>query len=148
MHGRLAWWRVTWPVARPAVAAGCALVLMETLADFGTVTYFGVDTLTAAIYRSWQGLGDRVAAARLAFVLLAMVGFLVLLERRQRQRMRFYARGAKPAPRTRLEGAAGWRAFALCSLPVLLGSCCRRCCCCVPGSRPARRPIRGCSSGC
>ncbi|GAA4405140.1 ABC transporter permease [Quisquiliibacterium transsilvanicum] len=121
MHGRLAWWRVTWPVARPAVAAGCALVLMETLADFGTVTYFGVDTLTAAIYRSWQGLGDRVAAARLAFVLLAMVGFLVLLERRQRQRMRFYARGAKPAPRTRLEGAAGWQAFALCSLPVLLG---------------------------
>ncbi len=121
MHGRLAWWRVTWPVARPAVAAGCALVLMETLADFGTVSYFGVDTLTAAIYRSWQGLGDRVAAARLAFVLLAMVGLLVLLERRQRQRMRFYARGSKPAPRVRLRGVAAWRATAVCLVPVLAG---------------------------
>ena len=76
LSGRAAWWRVTWPVARPAVAAGCALVLMETLADFGVVSYFGVDTLTAAIYRSWQGLGDRVAAARLAFALLALVGVL------------------------------------------------------------------------
>ncbi len=118
---RLAWWRVTWPVARPAIAAGCALVLMETLADFGTVSYFGVDTLTAAIYRSWQGLGDRVAAARLAFVLLAMVGVLVALERRQRQRMRFHARAATPAPRVQLHGWSAWRATTLCLLPVLFG---------------------------
>lgn len=115
------WWRVTWPVARPAVAAGCALVLMETLADFGTVTYFGVDTLTAAIYRAWQGLGDRIAAARLGFVLLLMVGLLVWVERRQRQRMRFYARGGKPAPRVALQGWPAWRACLLCALPVFLG---------------------------
>jgi len=118
---RAAWWRVSWPVARPAVAAGCALVLMETLADFGTVSYFGIDTLTAAIYRSWQGLGDRVAAARLAFVLLAVVGLLVLVERRQRLRMRFYARSVKPSPRVRLAGWRGIRATLLASLPVTLG---------------------------
>ncbi len=118
---RAAWWRVTWPVARPAVAAGCALVLMETLADFGTVTYFGVDTLTAGIYRSWQGMGDRIAAARLSFVLLALVGVLVLVERRQRARMRFYARAVKPAPRVRLTGWGAWRASLLAGVPVLLG---------------------------
>ena len=121
LHGRQAWWRVTWPVARPAVAAGCALVLMETLADFGVVSYFGVDTLTAGIYRSWQGLGDKVAAARLSFVLLLVVGLLVLVERRQRARMRFYARAPKPAARVRLDGWRGWRALALGCLPVLFG---------------------------
>jgi iron(III) transport system permease protein len=118
---RATWWRVTWPVGRPAVAAGCALVLMETLADFGTVSYFGVDTLTAGIYRSWQGLGDKVAAARLAFVLLLVVGALVWVERRQRARMRFHARATKPAPRVPLAGAAGLRASALGLLPVVFG---------------------------
>jgi iron(III) transport system permease protein len=95
---RATWWRVIWPVARPAVAAGSALVLMETLADFGTVSYFGIDTLTAGIYRSWQGMGDRVAAARLAIVLLLLVGGLAYAERRQRTRMRFHSRAARPAP--------------------------------------------------
>ncbi len=121
LGARAAWWRVTWPVARPAVAAGCALVLMETLADFGTVSYFGVDTLTAGIYRSWQGLGDKIAAARLSFVLLALVGVLVLLERRQRTRMRFYTRATKPAPRVTLRGWRAARVTALCVLPLALG---------------------------
>jgi iron(III) transport system permease protein len=118
---RATWWRVTWPVARPAVAAGCALVLMETLADFGTVSYFGVDTLTASIYRSWQGMGDRVAAARLAFVLLVVVGLLVLAERRQRARMRFHPRTSKPAPRQRLTGWSGLRATLLACVPLAFG---------------------------
>ena len=121
LGARAAWWRVIWPVARPAVAAGCALVLMETLADFGTVTYFGVDTLTAGIYRSWQGLGDKIAAARLSIVLLLFVGLLVFVERRQRARMRFYARSMKPAPRIRLSGWRGWRASALVATPAILG---------------------------
>lgn len=121
LSGRGAWWRVTWPVARPAAAAGCALVLMETLADFGVVSYFGVDTLTAAIYRSWQGMGDKVSAARLAFVLLGLVGALAWIERGQRARMRFYARATRPAPRVRLDGWRGWRALAIGAMPVLLG---------------------------
>ena len=118
---RAAWWRVVWPVARPAVAAGTALVLMETLADFGTVSYFGVDTLTSAIYRAWQSMGDRVAAARLALILLVAVGLLVWLERWQRGRMRFAVKAPRPAARERLQGARAWRCTLWALLPVLAG---------------------------
>lgn len=118
---RAAWWRVVWPVARPGVAAGTALVLMEALADFGTVSYFGVDTLTAAIYRAWQSMGDRVAAARLGIALLLAVGLLAWLERRQRGRMRFSVRAPRPARRERLHGTRAWRAALLAATPVLLG---------------------------
>lgn len=115
------WWRVTWPVARPAVAAGLTLVTMETLADFGTVSFFAVDTFSAGIYRAWQGLGDRTAAARLALVLLAAVLVLVWLERRMRGRMAFHARSARPARVRRLHGARGWAACAACAVPVVAG---------------------------
>lgn len=117
----LVWYRVIWPVARPAVAAGCALVLMETLADFGTVSYFAVDTLTAGIYRAWQGLGDRVTAARLAMLLLLVVGLLVWVERRQRVRMRYYARSTRPAAPQALKGLRAAVAWVACVLPVLFG---------------------------
>ncbi len=115
------WWRVTWPVARPAVAAGLALVMMETLADFGTVSFFAVDTFSAGIYRAWQGLGDRTAAARLSLVLLAAVLLLIWAERRMRGRMAFHARGARPARVRRLRGPRGWLASVACSVPVLAG---------------------------
>ncbi|MFN7641555.1 MAG: ABC transporter permease [Burkholderiales bacterium] len=117
----LVWWRVTWPVARPAVVAGLTLVTMETLADFGTVNFFAVDTFSAGIFRAWQGLGDRAAAARLALVLLAAVLLLVWVERRQRGRMAFHSRAARPARVRRLHGVAAWGATLLCLLPVLAG---------------------------
>src|SRR5688500_2409629 len=69
--------RVALPLARPAIVAGTALALMETLADFGTVAYFGIHTFTTGIFRAWFSLGDPVAAAQLSAVLLAFV-FLVL----------------------------------------------------------------------
>src|ERR671913_445206 len=69
--------RVALPLARPAIVAGTALALMETLADFGTVSYFGVQTFTTGIFRAWFSLGDPVAAAQLSAVLLAFV-FIVL----------------------------------------------------------------------
>jgi iron(III) transport system permease protein len=120
--GRTAvWWRVTWPVARPAVVAGTALALMETLADFGTVSYFAVDSFTAGIYRAWQGMGDRVGAARLAVALLVFVGALMAIERGQRSRMRFHSRSPRPAPRVRLRGWRAWRCSLWCLLPPLLG---------------------------
>ena len=115
------WWHAVWPVARPAIVAGCALVLMETLADFGTVSYFAIDTLSAGIYRAWQGYGDKVAAARLACALLAMVGVLVLLERRSRSRMAFHSRSLRPARPRRLSGWRAAAAPALLAVPVLLG---------------------------
>jgi iron(III) transport system permease protein len=117
----LVWRRVTWPVARPAIVAGLTLVTMETLADFGTVSFFAVDTFSAGIYRAWQGLGDRSAAARLSLVLLAVVLALVWLERRQRGRMAFHARGTRPAKPRRLHGLAAWAASLACATPVVLG---------------------------
>jgi iron(III) transport system permease protein len=63
-------WRISIPLARPAIAAGMALALMETLADYGTVAYFAVQTFTTGIYRAWFSLGDRVAAAQLSAALL------------------------------------------------------------------------------
>ncbi|MGD9942703.1 MAG: ABC transporter permease [Burkholderiaceae bacterium] len=118
---RRVWWRVVWPGARPAVAAGCALALMETLADFGTVSYFAVDSFTAGIYRAWQGMGDRVGAARLAVILVVVVVAVLLVERRQRGRMQFHGRQPRPAARLRLTGWPAWRATLLCLLPIVLG---------------------------
>jgi iron(III) transport system permease protein len=118
---RAVWWRVVWPVARPAIAAGAVLAMMETLADFGTVSYFAVDSFTAGIYRAWQGMGDRAGAARLAVVLLVLVMTLVWLERRSRGRMQFHARGSRPASRRSLKGGTAWRATLACAVPSLLG---------------------------
>lgn len=115
------WWRVIWPVARPAIVAGTLLVLMETLADFGVVAYFAVDTFSAGIYRAWQGMGDRVGAARLAIVLLALVGMVVVLERRQRGRMRFFARGGAQLAPVVAGGWAGLRMLAWCLVPIVFG---------------------------
>lgn len=115
------WWRITWPMARPAVVAGVTLVAMETLADFGTVSFFAVDTFTAGIYRAWQGLGDRATAARLAVGLLVVVLWLVWTERRQRGRMAFHGRNARPAATRKLTGVTAWGATFACAAPVLLG---------------------------
>lgn len=112
--------RVALPAARPAIAGGIALVLMETLADFGVVEYFGVPVFSTGIFRSWIGLGDKIAAMRLAAVLLLFVALLVLLEQGSR-------RGAADAGVYRKPAAIrlrGWRAIAAtvyCSIPVLFG---------------------------
>jgi iron(III) transport system permease protein len=115
--------RIALPMARPAIAAGVALALMETLADFGTVQYFGVLTFTTVIFRTWFGMGDPVAAAQLASGLLLAVLVLLVLERRSRASRRF----ARTTRRERLISPyplRGWKAalaFVACLLPVLLG---------------------------
>jgi iron(III) transport system permease protein len=114
------------PLARPAVAAGTALALMETLADFGVSSYFGIQTFTAGIYKAWLSMDNRLAAAQLATVLLALVALLLFLERRSQQRMRFAAsRGARagsldarPLPLSGLRQVLVW---GLCGVPVLAG---------------------------
>ena len=88
-------WRVELPLARPAIAGGIALVLMETLADYGTVAYFAVDTFTTGIYRAWFSLGDRAAAAQLATLLLGFVVAAVALERMSRRSARGSAAPAR-----------------------------------------------------
>lgn len=114
-------WRVSLPLARPAMVAGTALVLMETLADYGTVAYFAVPTFTTGIYRAWFSLGDRIAAAQLAGALLAFVLLLVVLERMSRGRARFAESGRRHAPRKPLRGVSALLASLVCLVPLTLG---------------------------
>ena len=111
------------PMARPALIAGVSLVQMETLADYGTVQYFGVGTFTTGIFRVWYGMNDAVAAAQLAGLLLLFVFALLTLERWSRRRARFHHVGHRryrPA-RLALSGRWGWGAATICLLPVLFG---------------------------
>lgn len=113
--------RVALPMARPAIVTGVALALMETLADFGTVHHFGVQTFATGIYRAWFAMGDRTAAAQLSACLLLVVLALVWLERAQRAAARYHPGSfhdlqSFPLRRWRAAGA-----FAFCALPVALG---------------------------
>jgi iron(III) transport system permease protein len=113
--------KVALPMARPALVAGVLLALMETLADFGTVAYFGVPVFTTGIYRAWFSLGDPVSAAKLSAVLLAFVFMLVALERWNRGGMRFHQVGAPAAERKPYELKGGTRALAVARLPRAAG---------------------------
>jgi iron(III) transport system permease protein len=119
---------VALPLARPAVAAGVALALMETLADYGVGAYFGLQTLTTGIYKAWLVMNDRDAAAQLASLLLLAVALLMALERRAQQRLRFAtSRSGAPTGASaesqpvRLRGTAAAAAVLACALPVVLG---------------------------
>ncbi len=111
------------PLSRPAIAGGVALALMETLNDFGAVQFFGIDTFTTGIYRTWFGLGEQVAAAQLAACLLAFVLVLVLLERWSRGKARYFHTSSRyrELPQYRLRGLRGLLAFTACATPVLVG---------------------------
>lgn len=114
--------RVALPLARPGIVAGCLLALMETLNDFGTVSYFGVDTFTTGIYRTWTALGNPVAAAQLSALLLLLVLLLMALEQFSRRRARYYRQGFKPNPsRYPLHGIRGVGAWLACGIPIGLG---------------------------
>ena len=114
--------RVTVPMARPSLAAGVALAMMEALADFGTVATFGYRTLTEAIYRVWYGMFDRIAATQLASVLLLFALALLLLERRSRGRARFTqaARGASSVEPRPLHGWPAAAATSVCLVALFL----------------------------
>jgi iron(III) transport system permease protein len=114
------------PLARPAIAAGMALALMETLADYGVSSYFGIQTFTAGIYKAWLAMDSRIAAAQLAATLLVFVAVLLKLERHSRRKLRFAAAkgqraGSSDARPVLLAGKHAAFAQALCALPVLLG---------------------------
>ena len=115
--------RVALPMARPAIITGLSLALMETLADFGTVEYFGVATFTTGIFRTWFGLGDTIAAGQLAALLLSFVFVLIVIERYSRRRARYHQQSGRQAHarRIRLSPARGWLAFIACLLPLLAG---------------------------
>lgn len=115
--------RLALPLARPGIVAGVSLAMMEALADYGTVQYFGIATFTTGIFRTWYGLGDLPAAAQLAAVLMLFVIVLVIMERYSRRRARYHhtSRRQQALRRIPLRGARAWAAFFICLLLVAGG---------------------------
>jgi iron(III) transport system permease protein len=112
--------RVVLPLVRPAIAAGAAVVMMETLTDFATVQYFGVDTVSVGVFRIWRGTYDRDAASEIATLVLAFALLAIGFERVARGRARYGQSGGAGAglDARRLTGARAWAATALCTLVV------------------------------
>ncbi|WP_166261402.1 ABC transporter permease [Marinobacter salicampi] len=115
--------KVVLPIARPAIAVGLSLVLMETLNDFGTVDFFAVQTLTAGLFDTWMNLGNLGGAAQIATVMLSFVLILVTLERYSRRRQQqFSARdNRQPLHRFQLSRPRQWICIITCALPVIFG---------------------------
>jgi len=113
--------RVALPLARPAIAAGAALALMETLADFGTVSYFALEVFTTGIFKAWFSLGDSRAAGQLSACLLVFVIVVLAAERLGRRRAAYASAGRKRSPPQTLSGARAALALAACAAPVLFG---------------------------
>ncbi|CAM8649425.1 ThiP ABC-type Fe3+ transport system, permease component [Paracoccaceae bacterium] len=116
-------WRLGLPLARPAIAAGVALALMETVADFGTVAHFGVQTLTTGVFSTWLNGGNAGGAAQIAGVIMTLIFLLVAMERISRRNARFHrpARHARPIEPQTLTGWRAALAFGLCLMPFLFG---------------------------
>lgn len=116
-------WRVGLPLARPAIAAGLAVVMMETVNDFGTVDYFSVQTLTTGIFSAWRQGGNLGGAAQIASCVLILIVVLVTLERYSRRKSKHAlgARNQRPVAAKNLSGAKAIVASLLCLFPVLMG---------------------------
>ena len=115
--------KVALPLARPAIVAGLSLALMETLADYGTVAYFGLGVFTTGIFRTWFGMGDSVAAAKMASLLLFFVFTLIILERVSRKKAQYHNTTSKYGrlPEFPLTGIRGVIGFLICLFPVFFG---------------------------
>jgi iron(III) transport system permease protein len=116
--------RVALPMARPAIAVGLAMALMETLNDYGTVDYFSVRTLTAGLYDVWLRMNNLGGGAQIATLLLVFVSVLIALEKTSRQNQQNYQPSSsrfRPLPRRRLSGYRAALVSTLCCIPVVLG---------------------------
>lgn len=114
---------VTWPLARPAILMGTSLAMMEAFADYGTVQYFGVNTFTTGIFRTWFGIGNQIAASQLAALLCTFVLVLILLEKWSRKRLRYYQnrQSSKQSSRLQLSSRSSLLMFIGCMIAPLLG---------------------------
>src|SRR5262245_24841221 len=113
--------RVAVPLARPAIVAGASLAMLDTLAEFGTVSYFAVEVFTTGIFKAWLSMGDSVAAAQLSTCLLGFVVVLLALERANRGRAAYHGPAPRRARPHRLRGGAAALAFVACAAPVVFG---------------------------
>ncbi len=119
---RKTFFKAALPLARPAIIAGLTLVVMETLADYGTVHYFGIPTFTTGIFRTWFGLGDRIAATQLASLLLMCVFLVIIIERYSRKSAQFQNLASNRKKWLYpLMGSKAFLAIIICAMPVLLG---------------------------
>jgi iron(III) transport system permease protein len=116
--------RISLPAARPAIAIGVALALMETLNDFGTVDFFAVKTMTTALFDVWLGMGSLAGGAQIAITMLGFVVVLITIERFSRRRQKVYQQAGsrfRELPRYTLRGLPRTLAVIACLLPVLIG---------------------------
>lgn len=116
-------WKVALPLARPAIIAGLSLALMETLADYGTVQYFGVSTFTTGIFRTWFGMDSHAAAAQLAAGLMVFIFVLIALERISRRQAKYHhtSRRHQDLRRYQLNGGRAFSALSLCAAVLFFG---------------------------
>jgi iron(III) transport system permease protein len=123
LNNQSLFFRLAIPMVRPAVIAGLALVIMETLSDFGAVEHFAVQTFTTGIFRTWFGMYDLNTAMQLSSMLLIFVTFFIFLERHERNKMSFsYSSSTfKKTNKTKLIGLKNVFAFLFCLIPLLIG---------------------------
>ena len=116
-------WRLGLPLVRPAIAAGVALAMMETVADYGTVAYFGVQTLTTGVFSTWLNGNNAGGAAQIAGVILTLILVLLAVERSSRRNARFHSasRATRPVEPLALTGIKGWIALGFCLVPFAMG---------------------------
>jgi len=117
-----AFFQITLPIAKPAIIAGLSLALMETLADFGAVSYFGVNTFTTGIFRTWYGLDSVTGAAQLALMLLTFVIVLLAIEKSsQKHAAKNLNASAGPRRVTRIGGSKQALVIILACIPLMFG---------------------------
>ena len=133
--------RIALPLARPAIAGGTALALMEVLNDYGAVRFFGLKTLTTGIFRYGYDLDDKAAAVRLSLMLLGLVVILLAIEKSARGRARFdEGPSHRPLAPWTLSGGKAWTATAACLIPLTLGFL-------LPGGRILQLALLGAADG-
>ena len=121
LNGWQRFWQVSLPLARPTIVVGLSLALMETLADYGTVQYFGVNVFSTGIFRTWFGLDDSLAASQLSSILLVFVLFLLGIEQFSRRKASYIQRGGHVVKPTYLKKHQQVYAFIFCASVVLFG---------------------------
>jgi len=116
-------YKVVIPISRPAIVAGVILAVMEAVADFGVVDYYGVSTFVTGIFRTWYGMGSVEDASKLASILMLFIFLLIFIEKLQRKNKRYKSSGKdfKPICKQKLKGASNLFAFFLCFIPFFLG---------------------------
>ena len=123
LDNKSVFYKLALPMARPAIIAGLALVIMETLSDFGAVEHFAVPTFTIGIYRTWFGMYDLNTAMQLSSLLLIFVAIFLLVERLERNKLDYSYAGStfKPINKIKLTGWKNYLAFIFCFVPLFLG---------------------------